>query len=153
MSIYTYYDSKLDILRALWGNVFNDLFVRIAHVNTLGTSEVECLSRTCQTYVSYWLEQPDAYRLVFMSSGVTQSEVGGFMKSTAMPSEYKIFAAGLAAASNRTETEVAVHAQVLVCGLIGIVHSLITISHHTWSPADKLASALVEGIVLSARGS
>lgn len=145
MSLYTYYDSKIDILRSLWTGIFADLFARVAGPNgsLLGTS---------RTYVRFWLDHPETYRLVFMSAGVTQSDVNLFIETSAASDGYAVFGRALAATTGRSDPGVAEHAQALICGLNGIAHSLITISGVPWAPADRLVEILVQGAVLAADG-
>ena len=143
MSLYTYYDSKIDILRSLWAGIFADVFARVG--GTTGS-----LIEISRIYVQFWLDHPEKYRLVFMSAGVTQSDVNQFIETSATSDGYTLFGRALAATTGRSDPGVAEHAQVLICGLNGIAQSLITISGVPWSPADRLVEILVQGAVLAA---
>jgi AcrR family transcriptional regulator len=151
MSLYTYYDSKIAILRDLWADVFADLFAHVRRAKPAGRSAEALLFAKCRAYVRYWVSRPEEYRLVFMSAGVTQSDVSVFVDSSASAAHYAVFFAALAATTDRPEAEIAAHAQALICGLNGICHNLITISGYPWLPAETLVRILVEGVVTSAR--
>ena len=150
MAIYTYYDNKLDILRRLWAEVFDAAFAEVERACAEGATPALRLKAMCQAYVRYWLDHPDHYRLVFMSVGVTQGDVTVFVEADAIAARYAVFATALSACVGQDNPRTAVHAEGLICGLIGVAHSHITISGHPWSAADGLVAVLVEGTILSA---
>ena len=150
MAIYTYYDSKLDILRQLWAEVFDAAFAEVERACAEGATPASQLKAMCQAYVRYWLDHPDHYRLVFMSTGVTQDDVTVFVEADAIATRYAVFATALSACVGQDDPRIATHAEALICGLIGIAHSHITVSGYPWSAADGLVAVLVEGTLLSA---
>ena len=150
MAIYTYYDSKLDILRQLWAEVFDAAFAEVERACAEGATPASQLKAMCQAYVRYWLDHPDHYRLVFMSTGVTQDDVTVFVEADAIAARYAVFATALSACVGQDDPRIATHAEALICGLIGVAHSHITISGHPWSAADGTVLVLVEGTLLSA---
>jgi AcrR family transcriptional regulator len=150
MALYTYYDSKLDILRRLWAEVFDAAFAEVERARTEGATPALQLKAMACAYVRYWLDHPDHYRLVFMSAGVTQGDVTGFVEADAVATRYAVFATALGACVGRNDVRTATHAEALICGVIGVAHSHITVSGHPWSAADTLVDILVEGTILSA---
>lgn len=151
MSIYTYFDNKIDILRALWADLFQDLFAKINEAALATTSPTERLHAMCLAYVEFWLDQRSSYRMVFMSAGIEQDEVSVFVEASPVAGHYAVFFLALAAATDRHLADVVGAAQTLICGLNGIAHNLITISGYPWEAPQKLVAHLVEGAVLSAR--
>ncbi len=150
MAIYTYYDSKIDILRKLWADVFEAVFAEVERAGAKSKAPAARLKAMCRAYVRYWLEHRDHYRMVFMSAGVTQGEVTVFVERDAIAARYNVFASALGACVGREDARMARHAEALICGMIGVAHSNITISGHPWSAADALVVILVDGILLSA---
>lgn len=150
MAIYTYYDSKLDILRRLWAEVFDAAFAEVERASAECITPALRLKAMACAYVRYWLDHPDHYRLVFMSAGVTQGDVTVFVEADAVATRYAVFATALGACVERDDARMATHAEALICGLIGVAHSHITVSGYPWSPADALVHVLVEGTILSA---
>lgn len=150
MALYTYYDSKLDILRRLWAEVFDAAFAKVERASGQGATPALRLKAMARAYVRYWLDHPDHYRLVFMSSGVSQGDVTQFVEADAIASRYAVFATALGVCVGPEDKSVATHAEALICGMIGVAHSRITVSGHPWSAADALVDVLVEGTLLSA---
>ena len=97
MTLYNYYDSKIDILRELWGAVFKDVFVGVNQAAQKGKDASDRLDAMCAAYVRYWLDHPDHYRMVFMSAGVSQSEVSVFVEEDAITGRYGALFAAFAA--------------------------------------------------------
>lgn len=150
MAIYTYYDSKIDVLRQLWAEVFETVFAKVERAGAKSKDPAVQLKAMCRAYVRYWIEHPDHYRLVFMSAGVSQGDVTVFVENDAIAARYTIFASALGACTGRADARLAKYAEVLICGMIGVAHSHITISGYPWSAADALVVTLVDGILLSA---
>lgn len=153
MSIYTYFDSKIDILRALWADMFEDLFAKIRKAELTTTSPTDRLHAMCLAYVEFWLDQRSSYRMVFMSAGIDQGEVSVFVEASPVAGHYAVFFSALAIAADRPIADIVGAAQMLICGMNGIAHSLITISGYPWEPPQKLVANLVEGTVLNASAS
>ena len=150
MSVYTYYESKIDVLRALWEDVFTDLFIEVAAAKRANQDPIDAIQSMCLAYVAFWLDRSASYRMVFMSAKVEQSEVSVFVNASPVAGHYEIFLTALSAATGRPMTDVVGIAQTLVCGLNGIAHSLITISGYDWESPDKLVANLVKGVLLCA---
>ncbi|MCZ8281339.1 MAG: TetR/AcrR family transcriptional regulator [Aquidulcibacter sp.] len=152
MSIYTYYEGKIDVLRALWDDVFIDVFAKIVAAKTSNQDPTDAIKAMCVAYVQYWLDNRASYRLVFMSAGVEQSDVSVFVEASPVADRYGVFLVALAAATDRPTTDIVGDAQTLICGLNGIAHSLITISSYDWASPIKLVTNLVQGVLLCAKG-
>jgi len=69
---YKYYENKTDILRDIWAHVFNELFDEIDKTAARKRNPVSKLNAIAQTYVAYWLNHTDHYRMVFMTEGISQ---------------------------------------------------------------------------------
>jgi AcrR family transcriptional regulator len=145
MTLYRYFDGKIDVLRSLWGGVFETLFTTLARNHPRGIPPADRLEAISQDYLGYWLERPDHYRLVFMSDGVSQSEVGGFVASDPAPARFALFAEAIADALDRQDDEdLRARQDFLICSLQGIAHSLITISAQPWTAPRQLVARAVK---------
>ena len=155
MTLYKYFDNKIDILRDLWAQVFNDLFDEIDKAIATKSSPESILNITARTYVAYWLDHVDHYRMVFMTEGVSQPEVSIFVGDEPVMARFGIFQTVVAAvvskeAGDETAGEaLRLKVDLLMCTLNGIAHSLITISAYPWSKPDKIVDAAVTGILNS----
>ena len=143
MTLYKYYDSKLAILHTLWDVVFDQLQERLE-----GIAE-SSLDNLAGSYVNYWIQYPENYRLVFMTEGVEQQDVNLFLDTPGMTDRYFIFVDAITSASERSMSEVEVSEKLgsLLCFLNGIAHNHITISGYPW-PAPETISALAVKAIL-----
>ena len=143
MTLYKYYDSKLAILHTLWDVVFDQLR------ETLESLAESSLNNVAATYVNYWIQYPENYRLVFMTEGVEQHDVDVFLDAPSMNDRYAVFVEAIASASERSMSQVEVSEKLgsLLCFLNGIAHNHITISGYPW-PAPEALSALAVKTIL-----
>lgn len=149
MTIYRYFDRKIDILRALWDEVFNDLFDHLDKIAAREEAPLARLNAISLGYVNYWLKHREHYFLVFMSSGVSQPDVSVFVEDGAAVQRYSLFSETLGQAlysETGAIVDIDLKAQLLLCTLNGIAHNLITISGYPWSDADRLVSMAVSGV-------
>ena len=149
MTLYKYYDAKIDILYTLWEGVFELVFNRMDDIFLERQSARRQLILLSSAYVDYWLEHSEHYRLVFMTEGVEQSDVGLFIQNPDIGARYEIFAIAIAKATSNalSDDELARKGDALICFLHGIAHNLITISGHSWPSTDCLIEMAVRGII------
>lgn len=145
MTLYKYYPAKIDILRTLWADIFNDLFDRLETLPQTGGNQLHELGIA---YVRYWLDNPEFYRLVFISNGVTQSDVSIFLDSPALIQRFNIFTQAFSSSySAKVKVdELKEKLDAFICFLNGIVHNLITISGYDWSAPDKMVAMAVRAV-------
>ena len=148
MSLYNYYDSKIDLLRTLWADVFEDVFEVLAGVQGSDLESSEKLNLLALAYVGYWLDHTEHYRLVFMAEGVTQPEVSTFLEHPEIVARYQIFAAAIVEVTGAIPDEQLKHKlDGFICFLHGIAHSLITISGYEWSSPTSLVDCALHGVL------
>ena len=145
MTLYKYYPSKVDILRTLWADVFNDLFDQLEALPQTGERQLHDLGIA---YVRYWLDHTEYYRLVFISDGVTQSDVSVFLESPTLVQRFSIFNQAFSSSCDKNvqldETKLKLDAYI--CFLNGIAHNLITISGYQWSDPDPMVEMAVKAV-------
>jgi AcrR family transcriptional regulator len=149
MTLYGYYPSKIDILRHIWGELFEALFADLNRISSQMIPLADRLNAVSIAYVEYWLKNPDHYRMVFMSEGVSQPEVSIFVNNDAISAHYHLFYVLLTAATSATGNEAILRSEGLICALNGVAHSLITISGYDWSESHRLVSIIVNGFLAS----
>jgi len=147
MAIYSYYDSKIDILRTLWDEIFKTLFDRLDTLPPASSARAGLLNLGA-AYVKYWLEHPEHYRLVFMSEGVTQPEVSMFLGNTQIIARYNVFLDAIqkAAGDELDDENLAVKLDFFLSTLHGIAHNHITISGYDWSAPEQQIEYAVRAI-------
>jgi len=149
MTLYRYFDRKIDILRELWGEVFTELFDQLEQIAAEEKNATQRLNAVALGYVNYWLEQREHYYLVFMSSGVSQPDVSVFVESEDIVGRFALIFSSLAEALGETteDVDLNIKAQLLICILNGISHNLITISAFPWAEPEALVDAAVVGVL------
>ncbi len=145
MTLYKYYDSKVAILYTLWSVVFDELENELLHKNKNAAS----LEKLSTTYVEYWINHSDNYRLVYMTEGVEQSDVDVFLEAPEIAEKYSLFLNGIEEATDQalSEKELQDRLGALICFLNGITHNLITISGYPWPSTNYLVKLAVDAIV------
>lgn len=143
MTLYAYFENKADILREIWRRMLDELFHSLETKASSVRDPARRLRLLCEHYVRYWLDHPDRYRMVFMTSGVSQNDVGAFVADEAMARRFALFIDALDKCTPGAPN-LKLRGETLVCGLHGIAHSHVTISQFRWEPAEKQVSCLVQ---------
>ncbi len=148
-TVYKYFDCKIEILKHLWAQIFSELFDHLEGLARSDRTAATNLETIAQAYVQFWLTHRDHYFLVFMSSDVQQTDVSVFVEQDGIVERFSLIRHVLGAARGQPadHNEVEIQAQVLICGLNGIAHNLITISGYPWVNAEQLVRAMVKGTV------
>ena len=149
MTLYKYYDAKVDILHTLWSNIFETVFAKLNGLDLKDNSPREQLTVLASTYVNYWLNNSEHYRLVFMTEGVSQPEVNVFVANPDIAAHYEIFTVAILNTSSKQleQEELKQKLDTMVCFLNGIAHNLITISEHQWPSSEYLIDAAIHGVI------
>lgn len=150
MTIYRYFDRKIDILRALWAEVFTELFDKLDGIALTEVDPVRRLHAIALGYVTYWLENREHYFMVFMSSGITETDVSIFVGDEPVVARFSLLRETLTDAlvvKSADANDVELRAQLLLCLLNGIAKNLITIAAYPWAEPGKLVHGGVAAIL------
>lgn len=149
MTLYKYYDAKIDILHTLWSDVFKAVFDKLDALPFDQESSREQLTLLTAAYVDYWLDNPEHYRMVFMTEGVKQPDVSVFLEDPHVMLQQNLFANAIAQASATTLTKTVLSQKLgaLICFANGIAHNLITISGQDWPATDYLVGSAINGVI------
>lgn len=146
MTIYAHFDGKPEILRHLWGAVLGQVFAKIAE-QLQGVEAPELRLRlAAQCFVAHWLEHPDQFRMVFMSSGVVRSDVASFMSGAATIGHFQTFM-DLVAQTSVPKGEVKIRTEALIMGMIGVALSCNTIRDYPWGDPAEITDIMVAGVL------
>jgi AcrR family transcriptional regulator len=151
MTLYKYYGNKFDILRALWGEVFGRLFDELGRIAAAERDPKARLGALALGYVTFWLEHREHYFMVFMSGGVSQVDVIGFVSDGKTLAQFDLLRTSLdeALGGDVKAEDLRLKSELLLCMLHGIAHNLITIGGYPWSRPDKLVQQAVHGLLAS----
>jgi len=149
MTLYKYFDSKIDILRSLWSEIFSVLFDELDQIATKEPDPRARINAMALRYVTYWLDNPEHYFLVFMSKGIKQIDVRGFVESDTIMARFDVLSSGLAKAlgDGVDQHEQRLKSELQLCALNGIAHNLITISSYPWSAPERLVRIAISGLL------
>lgn len=149
MTLYKYYDNKFDILSALWAEVFGRLFDELGRVAITKSDPEARLYAVALGYVSYWLEHREHYFMVFMSGGVSQADVTGFVSGSETLARFDLLHTCLHAAlgGDVSAEGLRLKTELLSCMLNGIAHNLITIGGYPWSAPEELVRQAIDGLL------
>lgn len=144
-TLYAYFADKRDILQHIWATFFVELFDQIDQIATSKKAPKARLRAACLHYLAYWIDQPDRYRMVFMSDGVSQKDVSVFLDASPIVARYAVFGKLLSDVTGSGKSSAA-RLNALICALNGIAHNKITISNYDWGKSEALLDILLPGI-------
>jgi len=149
MSLYGYFRSKNDLLRHIWEDFFAELFARIGRVVQEGSAE-QRLRRACAVYVDYWCDHPERYRMVYLNQDQADAGEQFYVDASPIVERFGLFRELVAAAQAEGSArpgDPQVLGEALLCSLLGLCHTLVTIPEYPWKPRTQLLDASL-GMVL-----
>lgn len=139
MTLYQYFPSRNAILHHIWADFFKELFARVrADVEEKEGAKAK-LKQACMTYLNYWVEHPDRFRIVFLNEDRAESSDGFFINHANVAEEMLVFAGPLMQELMESSdfASVMVFLEGLMCFVNGIALSVITISEYPWNNHEK----------------
>jgi AcrR family transcriptional regulator len=146
MTIYAHFEGKTDILRYLWADVLADMSDEIQKKLNSVVAPSERLQIAAETFVSYWIDHPDHFRLVFMSNDVTRSDVSTFIMDDQNLVHFKMFS-DLVQSVEPDENNFKARTDTLISGMIGIALCTNTIRDYPWADAQLMTDRLLTSII------
>ncbi|AXQ29933.1 TetR/AcrR family transcriptional regulator [Solimonas sp. K1W22B-7] len=149
MSLYGYFRSKNDLLRHIWEDFFAELFARVEAALALPTPE-QRLRDACAAYVNYWCEHPERYRMVYLNQDQAAAGEQLYVDASPIVERFGLFRELVQAAQDSGAArpgDPQLLGEALVCSLLGLCHSLVTIPEYPWRPRAQLLQAAL-GLVL-----
>ncbi|WP_109310400.1 TetR/AcrR family transcriptional regulator [Ruegeria sp. AU67] len=146
MTIYAHFEGKTDILRYLWADVLRDMSRDIETKLKSVVGPRERLRSAAQTFVNYWIDHPDHFRLVFMSTNVTRADVSAFVMDEETLAHFRMFSS-LIKEVLLEDHEVKMSTDTLISGMIGIALCVNTIPDYPWADATSMTEQLLTSII------
>ena len=146
MTIYAHFEGKTDILRYLWADVLTDMSKDIEKKLKSAVGPRERLRSAAQTFVAYWIDHPDHFRIVFMSNDVTRADVSTFVIDEDTLAHFRMFSS-LIQEVLPGERETKVRTDTLISGMIGIALCVNTIPDYPWVDAISMIEQLLLSII------
>lgn len=145
MTIYAHFEGKTDILRYIWADVLTDMSGEIQKKLSSIVPPAERLQIAAQTFVSYWIDHPDHFRLVFMSNDVTRADVSRFIIDDRTLAHFRMFS-DLVEVLLPDDSNVKARTDTLISGMIGIALCTNTIRDYPWADAVMMTDRLLLSI-------
>lgn len=147
-TVYGYFPSKTAIIRGLWSLAFDPLFARMLAEEQRYSNPRLRLVHVAQTYIDYWLQHPEHYRMVFLIEDLPDASGGGwFIEQTSVVDSYLRFGSMIANARGEPNRDCQLEAEALICALNGVVHMGVTVSEYPWSPPETYLEIILRGFV------
>lgn len=150
MTIYRYFDGKIDILSKIWVEIFAELFDQLEMQAKAEKNPEQRLRKAALGYVNYWLENREHYFLVFMSKGIKQTDVQSFIEHKETLQRFGLFTQCLAEITTPQpdEATLKLKSELLICTLNGIAQNLITVSSYPWSTPEEIIDHAIGGMIV-----
>ena len=146
MTIYAHFEGKTDILRYLWADVLTDMSHDIEKKLKSVVGPSERLQTAAQTFIAYWIGNPDHFRLVFMSNDVSRADVSSFVMDDNTLAHVLMFS-DLIREVLPQEHDVKLKTDTLISGMIGIALCINTIPDYPWADATLMTKQLLTSII------
>lgn len=144
-TLYAHFAGKTEILMLLWAEVLSEMEEHIRASVKGKTEPEERLTEASLAFVTYWVDHPDHFRLVFMSNNVMKSDVDSFVKTGNVESGFEVFR-DLVRDLTPEAGDVHTKTETLVAGMIGIAMCINTIRAHPWPEVRQMTRQLILGI-------
>lgn len=146
-ALYMHFSDKSEILHEICERAFEQLLtMNRAVLDEPGTPE-QRMRRLMQSYVRFGFENPNAYRLVYMTRPLEAQQA----QTVAQSLGYELFGAFVqvveeAAANGRLRGETRATAQALWAGAHGVVSLMITKPYFDWVERELLIETLLDAL-------
>lgn len=139
MTLYKYFPNKNAILHHLWAEFFDELFALIrANIDVKKDAKSQ-LRQICITYLTYWVEHKDRFRIVFLNEDRASSSDDFFINHANITEEMLLFIGPLMQdlLESVDHSAMMLFLESLMCFVHGIALNVITISEYPWNNHEK----------------
>lgn len=146
-ALYMHFSDKSEILHEICERAFEQLLVMNRTVLAEPGTPEQRMRRLMQSYVRFGFENPNAYRLIYMTRPVEAQQA----QSVAQSLGHELFGAFVqvveeAATEGRLRGETRATAQTLWAGAHGVVSLMITKPYFDWVARDLLIDTLLDAL-------
>ena len=146
-ALYMHFSDKSEILHEICERAFEQLLVMNKAVLDEPGKPEQRMRRLMQSYVRFGFENPNAYRLIYMTRPVEAQQA----QSVAQSLGQELFGAFVqvveeAATEGRLRGEARATAQALWAGAHGVVSLMITKPYFDWVERDLLIDTLLDAL-------
>lgn len=136
----------------MWAVVLESVLAEIQADIETGETPGDRLGIAAQTFVKYWLDHPDHFRLVFMSNDITRSDVSVFVQDKATLAHFGFFME-LVEAALPSSHNLKAKTDALLSSMIGIALCANTNKDYPWTEGKRMTGLIVRGLVTNSNQS
>ena len=147
-ALYMHFHDKSEILLEICRDAFERMLDGNREIRS-GQGDPEAkVRRMLEAYMAFGLENPNAYRLVFLTRPQEASEAAEAVARDLGRKVYESFEDTVRelGASGRLKVDVSLAAQALWAGAHGIVALIITKPYFAWAPPSELGRTMIDGL-------
>lgn len=139
MTLYKYFPNKNAILHHIWAEFFDELFVLVRSDISQQQGAKNKLRQVCITYLKYWVEHKDRFRIVFLNEDRASSSDEFFINHANITGEMLLVVGPLMEElkDSVNQDSIMIFLESLMCFVHGIALNVITISEYPWSCYEK----------------
>jgi len=139
MTLYKYFKNKNVILHHIWADFFDELFALIRSDVENEKDAKSKLKQVCITYLNYWVEHQDRFRIVFLNEDRASSSDDFFINHTNIAKEMLLVVGPLMQylLKSADHSSMMIFLESLMCFIHGIALNVITISEYPWNDYEK----------------
>lgn len=139
MTLYKYFPNKNAILHHIWAEFFDELFVLVKAEVAKQQGAKNQLKQVCMTYLHYWVEHKDRFRIVFLNEDRASSDDEFFINHANIAAEILDVVGPLMEDLSIPggQSSLMVYLESLMCFVHGIALNVITISEYPWNEYEK----------------
>ena len=157
MTPYRYFTSKAELLAGLWQSVIADVYERMKDALDSAEGARARQVASLDSFLSYWEDNPDHYRLVYMTEQTTRAarRDDGTPMLAASPIYQEILGLVLDVTRDLADeigadmTHAKLAGDIRFMMLLGYLNSQLINRRYPWSDRETLRAAYIEQIVMT----
>ena len=146
MTLYKYFPNKNAILHHIWADFFDELFEKVRADISKKNDAKSKLRQMCITYLEYWIEHKDRFRIVFLNEDRASSSDEFFINHANIKEEILLVVGPLVQDLLKSVdgASMMIFLESLMCFVNGIALNVITISEYPWSDHEKYIDVFLD---------
>ena len=139
MTLYKYFPNKNALLHHIWAEFFDELFALVRSDVDKTKDAKSQLKQVCITYLNYWVEHKDRFRIVFLNEDRASSSDEFFINHANITEEMLLVVGPLMQDLLKSvdPSAMMIFLESLMCFVHGIALNVITISEYPWNDYEK----------------
>lgn len=146
MTLYKYFPNKNAILHHIWAEFFDEIFALVKSDLDQKSDAKSQLKKVCMTYLNYWVEHKDRFRIVFLNEDRASSSDEFFINHANIVEETLFIAGPLIQELLKSidHSAMMTFLESLMCFVHGIALNVITISEYPWNDYEKYIDVFLD---------